>query len=95
MATRLPLELAEAVASLEELDDARLWELAQRRFPDDVFAELQDLHLKQQRTGLTDGERNRAGELCVQYDRNMLVRARAAVLLKQRGHDVASLIRSS
>lgn len=88
----LPSGLAEAVASLEQLDDTGLWEVARGRLPDEISAELQDLHSKQQRAGLTGAERQRADELCFEYDRAMLVRARAAALLKERGHNVAGLL---
>lgn len=90
----IPRELAEAVALLSELDDPQLWEIARSKLPAEASAELQDLHLKQQRTGLSDVERNRADELCFEYDRTVLLRGRAAALLKERGHDVACLLES-
>jgi plasmid stability protein len=90
-ADELPPVLAEALAALEGLDDAELWQAARERLPDEVSAELQSLHAKQQRTGLTIVERHQAEELCLQFDQAMLTRARAALLLKERGYDVASL----
>lgn len=88
----LPQELADAIAPLEELDDAKLWELARGRLPKETSAELQSLHFQQQRGSLTNAERERAEALCLDYDRTMLVRARAAALLKERGHDIASVL---
>jgi hypothetical protein len=88
----VPAEIAEAVAFLTQLDDARLWERARSRLADKALAELQSLHFKQQRVGLTRAERTRADDLCLQYDRTLLIRARAAALLKERGHDVSILI---
>jgi hypothetical protein len=88
----LPSELAQAIEPLEGFDDEQLWRAARERLPDDVSAELEALHLKQQELGLTAAEHQRADELCLEYDRRMLVRARAAMLLKERGHDVSSLL---
>jgi plasmid stability protein len=88
----LPSELAEAIAPLDRLDDALLWNVARGRVPEEASAELESLHLKQQREGLNDVERKRADDLCFDYDRSMLVRARAAVLLKERGYGVSSLL---
>ena len=88
----LPAELSEVVETLDSLDDAQLWESAKAHLPEKVSEELQLLHLKQQRQGLTEQERQRSETLCLEYDRAMLVRARAAALLKERGHDVSSLL---
>jgi hypothetical protein len=57
-----------------------------------VAAELEALHLKRQREGLTESETETLARLVRQYERAMLVRAQAAALLKQRGYDVAELI---
>jgi plasmid stability protein len=88
----LPPDLADAVAGLDCLNDADLWQAARGRLPDRVSAELESLHAKSQRNGLTEAESQRSDELSLEYDRSMLVRARAAALLKERGHDVTSLL---
>ena len=59
--------------------------------PADVSTELEELHFKRQREGLTANEAERAAELVRQYDRKMLLRAEAALLLKERGHDVSEV----
>jgi plasmid stability protein len=87
----LPATLLEALAPLPTLDDAALWRVARSRLPIDVSVELEELHLKRQREGLTAAEAERAEELVGHYDRTMLLRAEAALLLKQRGYDVAEL----
>lgn len=89
---QFPPELREAVASLEKLDDAELWRCASRRLRAGVASELQSLHFKRQEGTLTQTEQDRAEQLCLEYDREMLVRAHAALLLKERGHDVSSLL---
>ena len=87
----LPVALLEALAPLPTLSDAALWRVARSRLPADVSTELEELHIKRQREGLSDTEAERSAELLRQYDRTMLLRAEAALLLKQRGHDISEL----
>lgn len=88
----LPADLAEALAPLAVLDDVALWRAARSHVPASAAARLEALHLKRQSEGLTEAEAADAARLVRQYERAMLVRARAAALLKQRGHDVSSLL---
>ena len=92
LADDLPPDFAEALSPLALLDDAALWRAARSHLPTKVAAELEALHLKRQREGLTDIETQTLARLVRQYERAMLVRAQAAALLKQRGYDVAELI---
>jgi len=88
----LPPDVAEAVEALEFLDDASLWRAASSRLSSHAGKRLESLNEKGQREGLTDEEQQDRARLVRQYERAMLVRAQAALLLKQRGHDVASLL---
>jgi plasmid stability protein len=88
----LPPDLAEALAPLALLDDAALWRAARSHLPATAAARLEALHLKRQSEGLSDTESGDVARLVRQYERVMLVRARAAALLEQRGHDVSSLL---
>ena len=88
----LPAELAEAISSLALLDDGALWHAARSHLPAEVVAQMEDLHFKRQREGLTDAEAETLKGLVHQYERTMLVRAQAAALLKARGHDVSNLL---
>ncbi len=90
----LPADLAQAVAVLSLLDDEALWRAARNRLGADVSAEIQDLHFKRQREGLTEAENQILSSLMRQYEKVMLVRAQATALLKQRGHDVTELVGS-
>jgi hypothetical protein len=92
VADELPSDLADALSPLTLLDDAALWRAARSHLPTEVAAQLEALHLKRQREGLTDSETETLARLVRQYERAMLVRAQAAALLKQRGYDVAELI---
>jgi plasmid stability protein len=90
----VPRDLAETVASLSSLDDAQLWQAARSRLTEDALHELEALHLKRQREGLLSHERQRAEELERLFERIVLLRSQAAVVLRQRGHDVTSLVAS-
>jgi hypothetical protein len=88
----LPADLAEAVASLATLDDGDLWDAARSHMPVDDAERLQELNFKRQRDGLTAAEAEDAATLLARYERSMLVRARAAALLQERGHDISALM---
>jgi plasmid stability protein len=95
VAADLPADLEVAISPLSVLDDAALWQAARSHFPADAAQQLEELHLKRQREGLTEAEAQTTAALVRQYERAMLVRAQAAALLKQRGHDVSSLLNAA
>ena len=84
-AGRLPDDLADAVESLRSLDDAALWNAVGSGLVAEVGDELEDLHLRRQREGLSEEEERRLSELKRHYERHLLIRAQALALLKQRG----------
>jgi hypothetical protein len=81
-------------AILDQLDDAALWQAAREKLSAETSARLEQMHLKQRKEGLSELETHEVADLVRQYERTMLVRARAAVLLKHRGHDVSKLVSS-
>ena len=87
----LPNDLAEALSPLALLDDQALWRAARSHLSAEAADQLESLHLKRQREGLTEAEAQTLAVLVRQYERTMLVRAQAAALLKQPGYDVSSL----
>lgn len=87
----LPSELADELQELELLSDAELWQAAKTKLSDEEAEQMQTLVWKQQRDGLTTREQRKAEKLIQRYNRTMLVRAQAAVLLKKRGLDISSL----
>jgi hypothetical protein len=91
-ADELPPYLAEPLAALPLLSDEALWRAARSRLSPEAAEELENLHFKRQREGRSRAEAQRARFLLRQYDRAMLIRAHAAALLKQRGHDVDVLL---
>lgn len=92
VADDLPADLSEAISPLSLLNDAALWRAARSRLASETAAQLEVLHLKRQRDGLTATEEQILAGLVRQYERVMLVRAQAAALLKQRGQDVSELL---
>jgi plasmid stability protein len=87
----LPPELAETLSGLSLLNDQALWQAARSHLSAETVKELEWLNLKQQREGLTESEAEQLDLLIYQYERVILVRAQAAVLLKERGYDISSL----
>jgi plasmid stability protein len=87
----LPADLEAELSRLVHVEDLALWQVARERLPDDLATRLQDLHAKRQRDGLTEAEARDMADLVRQYERMMLIRARAVELLKERGHDISSL----
>lgn len=88
----LPDELERAIAQLISVDDAALWQAARSHMPTDAVERLQELNLKRQREGLVEAEQQESDVLIRQYERSMLMRAQAAALLKQRGHDISTIL---
>src|SRR5580700_7449358 len=87
----LPADMAEAIAALHLLGDEDLWRAAGQSLAEEQAADREELHLKRQREGLSASEVEALATLMKEYTRIMLVRSRAASLLKQRGHDVSGL----
>lgn len=88
----LPPELAEAISALALLDDDSLRLAARSHFSTESAEQLESLHEKRRTEGLTPEEERHVALLVRQYERAMLVRAHAARLLHERGHDVSHLL---
>lgn len=86
--------LEELLEPLALMSDADLWNAARSRLPRRLSAELEKLHHQRQRDGLTSVERDRAKLLTDQFERCLVIRARAIELLHARGHDVSRLLES-
>lgn len=87
----LPQEITKVLAQLRFLDDAALWQAARTTMSSDQAKQLEEFNLKQQREGLTPEEHQTRDQLLRHYEQTMLVRAQAAVLLQEHGHDVTDL----
>ena len=87
----LPTDIADDMAQLTFLTDDELWQAARTTLSASQSERMQVLLSKRQQEGLTPQEEEEAKRLAHHYDRTMLVRAQAAVLLKERGHDISTL----
>jgi nucleotidyltransferase/DNA polymerase involved in DNA repair len=85
-------DVAQALEDLGYLNDEELWRAARNQLSGDVRSQLEALSFKQQKETLTSAERETLEQLVHQYDRAVLLRAEAARLLKERGHDVSVLL---
>jgi hypothetical protein len=92
LAVAVPDDPANAVADLHLLDDAALWQAARGRLAAAALERLGELNDLRQRAGLSAAEAAEAAALTRQYEQAVLVRARAAALLRARGHDVSGLV---
>lgn len=92
MVEELPTDLADALTALETANDDALWQTARSRVPLEMAEAVQKLRAKQRRASLTAAEQRKFDDLLHYYDRVMLLRAKAAVLLKQHGHNINVLL---
>src|SRR5262245_12944553 len=93
VADELPPDLAGAISPLSVLDDESRWRAARTHLSAEDVGRIEELHRKRGQEGLTEEETRELAGLVRQYERAMLVRAQAAALLQQRGHDVSVLLR--
>jgi hypothetical protein len=90
----LPEEFAIALAELDLMSDAELWQAARLQPFPELNEELQALFDKRQREGLTPPEQERTEQIVHFFEQSTLVRAKSAALLKERGHQLDSLFSS-
>jgi plasmid stability protein len=88
----LPANLEEELSRLDETDDGTLRLAARGHLSFEVSRQLEDLHLKRQREGLSEIETEALARLFEEYERAMLIRAHAAALWKQRGYNPSELL---
>jgi len=89
LSDELPPDLDDAVSHLSLLGDDELRQAAVSRMPEPLAARLEELNWHRQATGLNEHETDEASRLLRLYERTLLVRAHAAKLLKDRGHDLS------
>jgi plasmid stability protein len=84
--------LRDLLAQMENLEDEKLWQTARRHLSKKALAQLQSLNYKRQREGLTEAETSKSNALLKEYEQIILVRAQAARILKERGHNISQLL---
>ena len=84
-------EIESELTQLPFLADDDLWRAAQLTIPVATSERMEELLWKSKAEGLTHAEREEAERLQFLGQRVMLIRAEAAVLLKNRGFDISIL----
>lgn len=87
----------ESAISPEELvdfSDAELWGVVHRRLATSVQTRLEELAALGRVHALSPDEEQERDHLMEAYDRYVLLRSHALLLLKQRGHDVDRWLRA-
>ncbi|MBS1249586.1 MAG: hypothetical protein MAG431_01166 [Chloroflexi bacterium] len=85
-----PAEFQADLAALDRMDDASLWRIARTQADStqtDRYQSLLDKHTNQT---LSTQEQKELKQLRADFDRQMLLKAHAAVLLQWRGHQIPS-----
>lgn len=77
------------LAQMALLNDAALWQASRATLSPAQQQQLERLHHQQRNGGLTKEQRHEMEQLETLYKDTILVRAQAAVLLKQRQYDVS------
>jgi hypothetical protein len=85
-------DIRSGLAQMAYLNDAALWQAARATTTPEQRTRLEALHVQKQQAGLSAEEEAEEQALLSLYDETLLVRAQAAVLLKQRGYDVSNPI---
>jgi hypothetical protein len=85
-------DLKELLEAMTQLPDEALWDAARNSLAREATEKLRRLHARHRRQGLSLAEWQRQDDLLRQYDRGILIRSQALLLLKQRGHDISSLL---
>ena len=87
----LPVEVREALMSLEVYDDAHLWQAVHAMGTVEQQERLVELQEKDRQSVATPAEEDERARLVYEADLVMLRKAYAAVLLKWRGHQLPAV----
>lgn len=90
MDVKLEASLSDRLNQLALLTDEELWNAAQTQASEDDNNLMQDLLDKQQRQHLGSEEVEQIQQLSKHFNDIMMLRAKSAVLLAQRGYDISS-----
>jgi hypothetical protein len=85
----IPKTMRTTFAQMAYLNDAALWQAARATMASAQRDRLAELHDLQDQRGLTEEEKAEEQALLTLYRETILVRAQAAVLLKQRGYNIS------
>lgn len=78
-------ELEMVMEALSLMEDHTLWNVASAKIPDSVTDEMETYYTKRLAEGLSAEEEFELAHMEKMFEKNVLVRAQAAMLLKERG----------
>lgn len=78
--------------SLNEFSEEQLWEVVHRRLSWAQDSRLRELTALGKQGVISEEEKNELEHLVAMLDRQMLLRSKALVLMKQRGHDIEAYL---
>lgn len=86
------LDVNKALDALEAFKDYELWAIVSRRLSAADAERLHELNSEEKRDVLTAEEQLELDQLLAQVNRDMLLRSKALLLLKERGHDISTYV---
>lgn len=86
----LPDDMVVDMATLALLNDRALWRVARQTMPDEQYERMDELLALKNQNALTAEQQQELTIYLAEYDRIVLQRAHAAVLLKQRDYDLSN-----
>lgn len=85
-------DVNKALAALDTFKDYELWAIVSRRLSTADSDYLRRLGSEEKRATLTPAEQSQMDQLLAQVNRDMLLRSKALMLLKERGHDITTYV---
>jgi|LakMenEpi03Aug12_release.lakeMendotaPanAssembly.Ray.scaffolds.fasta_scaffold617458_2 adenylate cyclase len=86
----LPDEMVMDMATLALLNDRALWRVARQTMPEEHYERMDELLALKSQNLLSVAQQQELDTYLAEYDRIVLQRAHAAVLLKQRDYDLSN-----
>jgi adenylate cyclase len=86
----LPDEMIMDMATLALLNDRALWRVARQTMPEEHYERMDELLALKSQNLLSAVQQQELDTYLAEYDRIVLQRAHAAVLLKQRDYDLSN-----
>lgn len=86
----LPDEMVVDMATLALLNDGALWRMARQTMSEEHYERMDELLALKKEKRLTAVQQQEVDIYLAEYDRIVLQRAHAAVLLQQRGYDLSN-----
>jgi adenylate cyclase len=86
----LPDEMVMDMATLALLNDRALWRVARQTMPEEHYERMDELLALKSQNLLSAVQQQELDTYLAEYDRIVLQRAHAAVLLKQRDYDLSN-----